>query len=46
MGTALRDGQVEGGMGMYQKSEHFERAAAFGHYEDSVKFPKDSPVRA
>jgi len=37
---------VEGGMGMYQTREHFERAAAFGHYEDPVKFPKDSPVRA
>ncbi len=37
---------VEGGMGMYQKREYFERAAAFGHYEDPVKFPKDSPVRA
>lgn len=37
---------VEGGMGMYQKREYFERAAAFGHYEDPVKFPADSPVRA
>jgi dTDP-4-amino-4,6-dideoxygalactose transaminase len=37
---------VEGGMGMYQKREHYERAAAFGHYEDPVKFAKDSPVRA
>ncbi len=37
---------VEGGMGMYQTREYFERAAAFGHYEDPVKFPKDSPVRA
>lgn len=37
---------VEGGMGMYQKREYFERAAAFGHYEDPPKFPKDSPVRA
>jgi perosamine synthetase len=37
---------VEGGMGMYQSREYFERAAAFGHYEDPAKFPKDSPVRA
>jgi perosamine synthetase len=37
---------VEGGMGMYQSREYFERAAAFGHYEDPVKFPKDSPVRS
>lgn len=37
---------VEGGMGMYQKREYFERASAFGHYEDPVKFPKESPVRA
>lgn len=37
---------VEGGMGMYQTREYFERAAAFGHYEDPVKFDKSSPVRA
>jgi dTDP-4-amino-4,6-dideoxygalactose transaminase len=37
---------VEGGMGMYQTREYYERAAAFGHYEDPVKFPLDSPVRA
>jgi dTDP-4-amino-4,6-dideoxygalactose transaminase len=37
---------IEGGMGMYQKREHFERAAAFGEYLDPVKFPADSPVRA
>jgi len=37
---------IEGGMGMYQTREYFERAAAFGHYEDPVKFPDDSPVRA
>jgi len=37
---------VEGGMGMYQTREYFERAAAFGHYEDPVKFPENSPVRA
>jgi perosamine synthetase len=36
---------VEGGMGMYKTREHFERASAFGHYEDPVKFAKDSPVR-
>lgn len=37
---------VEGGMGVYQSREYFERASAFGHYEDPVKFPADSPVRA
>ncbi|MFN0165458.1 MAG: DegT/DnrJ/EryC1/StrS family aminotransferase [Bryobacteraceae bacterium] len=36
---------IEGGMGMYQSREYFERAAAFGHYEDPPKFPKDSPNR-
>ncbi len=36
---------VEGGMGMYQTREYYERAAAFGHYEDPDKFPKESPVR-
>jgi dTDP-4-amino-4,6-dideoxygalactose transaminase len=37
---------VEGGMGMYSTREYFERAAAFGHYEDPEKFPRESPVRA
>lgn len=37
---------VEGGMGMYRTREYFERAAAFGHYEDPIKFAADSPVRA
>jgi dTDP-4-amino-4,6-dideoxygalactose transaminase len=37
---------VEGGMGMYQTREYFERATAFGHYEAPASFPKDSPVRA
>jgi perosamine synthetase len=37
---------VEGGMGMYQTREHYERAAAFGHYEDPAKFASDSPVHA
>jgi dTDP-4-amino-4,6-dideoxygalactose transaminase len=37
---------VEGGMGMYKTREHFERAAAFGHYEDPENFPQNSPVRA
>ena len=36
---------VEGGVGMYQTREYFERAAAFGHYEDPIKFAPDSPVR-
>ncbi len=37
---------VEGGMGMYQTREYYERAAAFGEYLDPVKFPDSSPVRA
>jgi len=37
---------VEGGMGMYQTREYFERASAFGHYEDPAKFAEDSPIRA
>jgi perosamine synthetase len=37
---------VEGGMGMYQTREYFERAAAFGEYNDPIKFPENSPVRA
>lgn len=37
---------IEGGMGMYQTREHFERAAAFGEYTDPEKFPADSPVHA
>lgn len=37
---------VEGGMGMYQSRDYFERAAAFGHYEDPARFPENSPVRA
>ncbi len=36
---------IEGGMGMYQSREYYERAAAFGHYEDPPKFPEDSPYR-
>ena len=37
---------VEGGMGMYQTREYFERASAFGHYEAPETFPKTSPVHA
>lgn len=37
---------VEGGMGMYRTRSYYERAAAFGHYEDPVKFAAGSPVRA
>src|SRR5512137_235862 len=36
---------IEGGAGMYQTREYYERAAAFGHYEDPAKFPQDSPYR-
>ena len=37
---------VEGGMGMYQTREYYERATAFGEYLAPATFPKDSPVRA
>ena len=37
---------IEGGMGMYQTREYYERGFAFGHYEAPAKFAKDSPVRA
>ena len=37
---------VEGGMGMYQSREYYERAAAFGEYNDPAKFPPESPVHA
>ena len=37
---------IEGGMGMYQDREHYERAAAFGHYEAPETFPAGSPVHA
>ncbi len=37
---------IEGGMGMYQSREYFERAAAFGEYNDPAKFPSESPVHA
>ena len=37
---------IEGGMGMYQTREYYERAAAFGEYNDPAKFPKESPVHA
>lgn len=37
---------IEGGVGMFKKREHYERAAAFGHYEDPGTFPKESPVYA
>ena len=36
---------IEGGMGNYQTQEYYERAAAFGHYEDPPKFPENSPYR-
>lgn len=36
---------IEGGMGMYQSREHYERAATFGHYKAPPTFPEDSPYR-
>jgi dTDP-4-amino-4,6-dideoxygalactose transaminase len=36
---------VEGGMGMYQTREYYERATAFGNYDLPEKFPADSPMR-
>jgi len=36
---------IEGGMGTYQKREHFEAASVFGHYRVPPTLPKDSPYR-
>ncbi len=36
---------IEGGMGMYQTREYYERATVFGHYEAPPALPKDSPYR-
>jgi dTDP-4-amino-4,6-dideoxygalactose transaminase len=36
---------VEGGMGVYQTREQFERAAAFGNYDLPGRFPPDSIYR-
>ncbi len=33
---------IEGGMGMYQNRDDFERATTFGHYSLPRNFPKDS----
>lgn len=37
---------IEGGMGVYQQREDFERAAAFGHYEVCGKYIAGSPYAA
>ncbi|MGH9629404.1 MAG: DegT/DnrJ/EryC1/StrS family aminotransferase, partial [Bryobacteraceae bacterium] len=36
---------VEGGMGVYQDREQFERATAFGNYDLPGRFPPDSKYR-
>ena len=36
---------IEGGMGMYQTREHYERATIFGEYAAAGSFPADSPYR-
>ncbi|MCI0625839.1 MAG: DegT/DnrJ/EryC1/StrS family aminotransferase [Acidobacteria bacterium] len=36
---------VEGGMGVYQTPEYFERATTFGNYDLPGKFPAESPYR-
>jgi dTDP-4-amino-4,6-dideoxygalactose transaminase len=36
---------LEGGMGMYQSREDYERATTFGHYDLPGSFPADSPYR-
>jgi dTDP-4-amino-4,6-dideoxygalactose transaminase len=36
---------VEGGAGMYQTREYYERATMFGAYELPATFPADSPYR-
>jgi perosamine synthetase len=37
---------IEGGVGMYQTREYFERAAAFGDYQAPASFPEGSAMRA
>lgn len=36
---------IEGGCGVYQSREHYERATTFGNYELPRSFPEDSPYR-
>ena len=36
---------LEGGMGVYQKRETFERATVFGHYDAASELSKESPYR-
>ncbi|NLY01923.1 MAG: aminotransferase class I/II-fold pyridoxal phosphate-dependent enzyme [Rhodopirellula sp.] len=36
---------IEGGMGVYQNREDYEKAATFGHYSVPSSFPEDSPYR-
>jgi perosamine synthetase len=36
---------IEGGMGMYQNEDDYERATTFGHYSLPVRFPGDSDYR-
>ncbi|MCC6367400.1 MAG: DegT/DnrJ/EryC1/StrS family aminotransferase [Bryobacterales bacterium] len=36
---------IEGGAGMYQTREYYERATMFGNYELPATFPSDSPYR-
>ncbi len=36
---------LEGGMGVYQKRETFERATVFGHYDAGSELAKESPFR-
>lgn len=34
---------IEGGIGIYQSREYYERASAFGHYKAPPTFPESSP---
>jgi dTDP-4-amino-4,6-dideoxygalactose transaminase len=36
---------LEGGMGVYQRRDDFERAASFGNNDVQNEFPRDSPYR-
>jgi perosamine synthetase len=36
---------LEGGMGVYQRREDYERATTFGHYDLPANFPAGSPYR-
>lgn len=36
---------IEGGMGIYENREYYERATIYGHYEAAPRLPENSPYR-